>query len=133
MAVGRQSDDHGVYQWSLLTNYAHVLLAVARDPDRRMRDIADEVGITERGAHRIVNELEAAGYLTKHRVGRQNSYEVHPEMPMRHPLEGDHLLGELVDLFLETRHAPAKPSPVTGPRAPIARGPQRSVVPARRG
>jgi DNA-binding Lrp family transcriptional regulator len=115
MAVDRRSDDHGSHQWSLLTNYAHVLLSVAREPDRRMRDIADEVGITERGAHRIVNELEAAGYLTKHRVGRQNSYEVHPEMPMRHPLEGDHLLGELVDLFVETR-------PRSGTRR---RGPRR--------
>jgi DNA-binding Lrp family transcriptional regulator len=97
------------------TKYAHVLLAVARDPDRRMRDIADEVGITERGAHRIVNELGAAGYLTKHRVGRQNAYEVHPEMPMRHPLEGGHLLSELVDLFVQTR-------PRSGTRR---RGPRR--------
>jgi DNA-binding Lrp family transcriptional regulator len=65
-----------------------------------MRDIADQVGITERTAHRIVNELVAAGYLSKHRVGRCNSYQVHPEVPLRHPLERDHAVGELLELLL---------------------------------
>ena len=87
-------------QWTFLTNYANVLLAVAREPDRRMRDIGDEAGITERAAHRIVNELVDAGYLSKHRVGRQNSYEVHPDAPLRHPLHRDHAVGELLELLL---------------------------------
>jgi DNA-binding Lrp family transcriptional regulator len=87
-------------EWTFLTNYAHVLLAVTREPDRRMRDIADEVGITERAAHRIVNELVAGGYLSKHRVGRRNSYKVHPDAPLRHPLHRDHMVGELLELLL---------------------------------
>ena len=89
-------------EWTFLTNYAHVLLAVAREPHRRMRDIADEVGITERAAHRIVNELVDGGYLSKHRVGRQNSYEVHPDAPLRHPLSlhREHAVGELLELLL---------------------------------
>ncbi|MBW3615911.1 MAG: MarR family transcriptional regulator [Actinobacteria bacterium] len=101
MSVDDHVPHHGAQEWTFLTNYAHVLLSVARQPDRRMRDIADEVGITERAAHRIVNELVAAGYLSKHRVGRRNSYEVHPEVPLRHPLERDHAVGELLELLLE--------------------------------
>jgi predicted transcriptional regulator len=87
-------------EWTFLTNYAHVLLAVAREPDRRMRDIADEVGITERAAHRIVNELVDAGYVSKRRLGRCNSYEVHCELPLRHPLARDRSVGELLNLLL---------------------------------
>ena len=76
--------------WTFLTNHSHTLLCIAEDPDIRLRDIADRVGITERAAQRIVAELEAAGYLSHERVGRRNRYEVHPTLPLRHPLE-DHL------------------------------------------
>lgn len=82
--------------WTFLTNHAHTLLCIAEDADIRLRDIAVRVGITERAAQRIVAELEEAGYLSHERVGRRNHYEVHPELPLRHPLE-DHLqVGELL-------------------------------------
>jgi DNA-binding Lrp family transcriptional regulator len=82
--------------WTFLTNHSHVLLCVARDPGVRIRDIALAVGITERAAQRIVGELVDAGYLTRVRVGRRNQYEVHPELPLRHPLERGHEVGELL-------------------------------------
>ncbi len=76
--------------WTFLTNHSHTLLCIAEDPNIRLRDIAARVGITERAAQRIVAELEDAGYLSHERVGRRNRYEVHTELPLRHPLE-DHL------------------------------------------
>jgi len=63
---------------SFLTNHAEVLLCIARQPDARLRDIANCVGITERAAHRIICDLEDAGHISKHRHGARNSYEVHP-------------------------------------------------------
>lgn len=86
----------------LLTNHAHVLVCVCRNPDMRLRDIADCVGITERAAHRIVCELEAAGYLTRHRRGRCNSYEVHTELPLRHGLESSTDVGTLLAPLLKS-------------------------------
>ena len=62
--------------WDFLTNHAHVLLCVAHDPDVRLRDIAASVGITERGAHRIISQLVEEGYLTRERQGRRNRYKV---------------------------------------------------------
>ncbi len=85
--------------WTFLTNHAHVMVCLRRDPSARLRDVADAVGITERAAQRIVSELEAAGYLTRSRDGRRNNYTLHPELPLRHPLEGDHSLLELLDLL----------------------------------
>ena len=76
--------------WTFLTNHSHVLLCVAANPDILTRDIARLVGITERSAQRIISELEDAGYVSHSKVGRRNHYEIHPEMPLRHPLE-DHL------------------------------------------
>jgi len=99
--------EHG---WRFLTNHAHVLTSIGADPSVRLRDIADAVGITERTAAQIVNDLEQAGYLTKTRIGRRNTYDVHDELPLRHPLHRHHTVGELIR-FLHSSPAelPAEP------------------------
>ncbi len=86
-------------QWTFLTNHAHVLLCVAENPNVRLREVATLVGITERAAQRIVAELEEAGYLERERDGRRNVYRLKPNMPLRHPLEQDHRIGELLAAF----------------------------------
>ncbi|WP_084965986.1 helix-turn-helix transcriptional regulator [Thermoactinospora rubra] len=85
--------------WTFLTNHAHVLVCIARDPGIRMRDIAVRVGITERAAQRIVADLAAAGYITSTREGRRNRYRLDPTLPLRHPLEHDHQIGEILAVF----------------------------------
>ena len=82
--------------WTFLTNHAHVLVCVAEEPDARGRDIATRVGITERAAQAIVADLVADGYVTRTREGRRNRYEIHPDAPLRHPLEAHHTVGELL-------------------------------------
>ncbi|MGI8808626.1 MAG: helix-turn-helix domain-containing protein [Acidimicrobiales bacterium] len=93
-------------EWAFLTNHAHVLLCVAREPDTRLRHIAECVGITERATHRIMTDLIEAGYLTKHRLGRRSYYEVHPELPLGVPFEGDYQVGELFGIFLRRPTSP---------------------------
>jgi DNA-binding MarR family transcriptional regulator len=105
MAKRRPSDDY--HRWRFVTNHAHVLESIGRDPTVRVRDIAAEVGITERTAAQIVNDLVEAGYLTKIRDGRRNRYEVHEELRLRHPQHRHHTVGAFIR-FLE---APAKPAP----------------------
>jgi DNA-binding MarR family transcriptional regulator len=80
----------------LLTNHGHALLCVARQPDMRLRDIARCIGISERATHTIVCELEAAGYLTRHRRGRCTVYELHPRATLREELAGGASVGDLV-------------------------------------
>jgi predicted transcriptional regulator len=86
-------------EWSFLSNHAHVLLCIAHDPSARLRDIAATVGITERAAHRIVTELVDSGYVVRRRNGRRNSYEIHEDLPFRHPLGQSRTIGELLDLL----------------------------------
>ena len=88
--------------WTFLTNHAHVLLALAREPTARLRDVATSVGITERAAQAIVADLEAAGYLERQRVGRRNAYTINAAGRFRHPAEADHRIGELIGLFTGT-------------------------------
>ena len=97
MARDSRDDDHS---WRFVTNHAHVLESIATNPKVRLRDIAATVGITERTASQIVRDLEQAGYLTKIRVGRSNHYEVHGDLPLRHPQHRHHTVGELIR-FLE--------------------------------
>lgn len=85
-------------EWTFLSHHAHVLLCLADDPDLRLRDIAREVGITDRAVQGILNDLVAAGYVTRTRIGRRNHYEIHLELKLRHPLQRDHDVGELVRL-----------------------------------
>jgi DNA-binding MarR family transcriptional regulator len=88
-----------VPRWDFLTNHAHVLVCVARDPGARLRDIAAAVGITERGAHRIVSELVDEGYVVRERRGRRNHYQVKAKLPLRHPLSQEREVGELLSLL----------------------------------
>ena len=91
---------NGDHAFRFVTNHAHVLQIVSADPTARLRDIAETVGITERTAVQIVSDLEKAGYLTKTRDGRRNKYEVHEQLPLRHPQHRHHTVGELIR-FLE--------------------------------
>ena len=86
-------------QWTFLTNHAHALLSIARDPGLRLRDVAEQVGVTERAAQRIVSDLVDAGYLERLRDGRRNSYRVRPDRPLRHPLEKGHDIGEILEVL----------------------------------
>lgn len=102
-------------RWTFLSNHAHVLVCLARDPEMRLRDIADRVGITERAASSIVGDLEAEGYLSRSRTGRRNVYDLHLEARLRHPLESDHTVGELIAILTahadSVAHAPSRSGP----------------------
>ncbi|MGW0498022.1 helix-turn-helix transcriptional regulator [Streptomyces sp. NPDC003007] len=84
-----------------------LLIALARDPETRLRDVADLIGITERAVQLIVADLEAAGYLTRTRVGRRNRYTIDPTVALRHPAEADHPVGDLLVTFLHREDTPA--------------------------
>lgn len=86
-------------RWTFLTNHSHVLLCIAQQPEIRLRDVAAQVGITERAAQRIVADLVEGGYLTITRVGRRNRYDTHPDLPFRHPVEQHSSVRALLELF----------------------------------
>ena len=92
-------------RWTFLTNHTHILLCLARDPELRIRDIAELVGITQRAVQRILVELEEAGALTHTREGRRNRYQVNLDCPLRHPLESAHLLRDVLATLLRDETA----------------------------
>ena len=85
--------------WRFVTNHTQVLLCIARDPDARLRDIAETVGITERAVQRIVSDLVESGFVKRERQGRRSRYTLDRELKMRHPSQFDHEIGELLDLL----------------------------------
>ena len=84
--------------WTFLSNHGHILVCIARDPNIRVREIAQAVGITERAVQRILGELEEAGVISRRRQGRRTHYEIDGELPLRHPIEADHSVDELLRL-----------------------------------
>lgn len=85
--------------WTFLSNHAHVLLCIASETEIRLRDVAARVGITERAVQRIVADLEAGHYLTRERIGRRNRYIIHPDRPLRHPLESHRNVRRILELL----------------------------------
>ena len=88
-------------EWTFLTNHAQALLCIAQDPDVRLREIGERVGITERAAHRIVGELVAAGYVSRQRNGRRNRYRIHSRRALPDPLTRSQRVGDLLNILTE--------------------------------
>jgi DNA-binding IclR family transcriptional regulator len=87
--------------WTLLTGHGHVLVAIARDPEARIRDISTAVGLTERTVQAIVADLEADGYLTRTRTGRRTRYTVNPDSFFRHSAQEGLRVGPFLALLSE--------------------------------
>ena len=92
----RRPDPEPSVGWTYLTNHTHAIITLLREPDILVRELAIEVGITERAILRILGELQADGVVIKTRDGRRNHYEVNLDSPLRHPLEAHCSLRELV-------------------------------------
>lgn len=91
-------------RWTFLTNHAHVLVLLWQNPAMIVREVARQVGITERAVQHILAELENAGILQRTRVGRQNRYHIETSVPLRHPIESHRTIGELLQLCARTQH-----------------------------
>ena len=83
-------------EWTFLTNHALVMSHVARYPRITAHDLGDAIGITERATRKIIADLLDAGYITKKREGRQNRYDIKPDLPLRHPSHGETAVGDLL-------------------------------------
>jgi hypothetical protein len=87
--------------WTFLTNHARVLLCIARDPGVRLLDIAQRVGITERSAYGIVQDLADAGYIVKEKAGRRNRYRIRAHLPLREPTSRERTVGDILALLVD--------------------------------
>ena len=85
-------------EWSLITNHGLVLAAISRNSNKTIRQIGDDVGITERTAYGIVVDLDNAGYLKRTKVGTRNMYTINPDMPLVSRLS-DASVGDMLALF----------------------------------
>ena len=85
--------------WTFLSNHGHVLILLSQNPEIRLRDVASKVGITERAATGIINDLVDSGYVHRTKDGRRNRYTVHKNQHFRHPQEANHSIDELLRIF----------------------------------
>lgn len=92
-------NDQPVARWTFLTNHAHVLILLSRNPSMVLREVALQVGITERAVQRIIADLESEQYIQREKVGRQNRYRILRDLHLRHPVEAHRTIGELLRLI----------------------------------
>ncbi|MGI5281911.1 helix-turn-helix transcriptional regulator [Nonomuraea polychroma] len=87
--------------WTFLTHHARVLVEIARNPEARLRDVADSIGITERAVQGIVSDLHQAGYVNRERIGRRNHYTLNLDQHFRYPTEAGLPVRALIDIFTQ--------------------------------
>ena len=104
-ASDKNASAHGSSPWTFLTNHAHVLIVLHSEPNLVLREVALQVGITERAVQRIVQELEEEGFLTRERVGRRNHYQINTDRHLRHPVESHCTIDQVISLINNTRSA----------------------------
>lgn len=83
-------------EWTFLTNHGRVLAYIAKNRQSTIQEIAQKASITLRAVQKILTELEEGGYIVRQKEGRRNHYIIHPEMPMRHRLERDYAIGDIL-------------------------------------
>ncbi len=110
---------------NLLSKHGLGLLCVARNPDSRLREIGDFVGVTERAAHTLVSELAEAGYLERERIGTRNRYKLRTDTPLPDPGLDGRRLGELLEMLGASPSA-AKPRSGRDRRSPKQRTRRRA-------
>jgi predicted transcriptional regulator len=85
--------------WKFVTNHALVLCLIAQQPRITGREISSTIGITEKATRSIISDLEVDGYVTKHREGRRIRYQINPDLPLRHEMQQDKAVGDLLRLL----------------------------------
>ena len=100
--------------WTFLSSHAHVLVCLAEDPQAKLRDVADRVGVTERTIMRLITQLDQAGFIKRSRRGRGNHYEIVAREPLRHPLEARCSVDTLLRAVLEADGKGTDDSPYNG-------------------
>jgi predicted ArsR family transcriptional regulator len=85
--------------WTFITNHAQVLLAVAHQPDVRVREIAAAADITERYAYQMLRDLQNAGYVERRRMGRCNLYRINRDLAIGDPVIEEQSLRKLLRLI----------------------------------
>ena len=94
-------EDPAGLRWTFLTNHSHVLVLLSRDPSLVLREVAQQVGITERAVQRIIADLEAGGVIEREKIGRQNQYRIRADQPLRHPIESHRTIGDVLAILNE--------------------------------
>lgn len=93
------SIDNKFKNWTFFSNNAHVLVCLTHTPQPTTREIAVQVGITERAVQRIVKRMVEAGVLKVEKHGRRNRYLLDLDQQLRHPLESHKTIGEFIRLI----------------------------------
>ena len=96
--VTSQQGGSAVKDWTLFSTHGLVLASISRNPHKTARQIGDDVGVTERTAHKTIVELEQAGYIERSKNGRRNVYKINPDAPLLDTMS-DAAVGKLLRLF----------------------------------
>jgi DNA-binding IclR family transcriptional regulator len=71
--------------WYLVSSHGAVLFYIAVHPDCTIREIADDMSLTQRTVWGLIGDLRRADMLTVRREGRRHHYTVNLDAQFKHP------------------------------------------------
>ena len=83
-------------RWTLISNHALILNYIFHNPTSTKREISKHVGITERTTYKIIADLVVEGYVIRRKSGRNNVYQIDPNLPLRHHTKEEIMVSELI-------------------------------------
>ena len=103
--------NHIPNHWYLVSSHGAVLFYIAVNPDCTIREIADDMALTQRTVWGLIGDLRRADMLIVRREGRRHHYTVNLDAPFKHPtisgLPLRVLMSELVESHVRQSHEPA--------------------------
>ena len=99
--VMASNGNHVQSNWYLVSSHGAVLFYVAVNPGCTIREIAEQMHLTQRTVWGLIGDLRRAEMLTIDRQGRRHHYSVNLDATFRHPIIKDislrSVLGEVVE------------------------------------
>jgi predicted transcriptional regulator len=86
-------------KWAFLSNHGRILTYIANHSQVTKQSLAYKTGLSIRAVHLAISDLEEEGYLNRKKIGRNNKYEVNPDKPLRHRLEKNYKVSDLLAVF----------------------------------
>jgi len=83
--------------WTLTASHGIVLFYLAARPESTIREMSEELDLTQRRIAQIVHDLAEANLIKVTRSGRRNLYRVNPEGHFRHPTLSHITVGRFIE------------------------------------
>lgn len=85
-------------EWTFLSNYAHVLICLHKNPDILLREVTVKSALQKELSKQLLEIWQNQKFLEKVKSQQEIIPTINRDQKLRHPLESHHSINELLQL-----------------------------------